>query len=300
MPKQAKSRGGCSGWLIAARPKTLVVSAAPVCVGGALAGADDVFHAGAWLCALACALLLQIGANLVNDYVDGMRGVDTARRIGPVRATQAGLLSPEQVRLGFIIAFAGAALLGLYLAARGGWPFLALGVLAIGSGILYTAGPYPLAEIGLAELFVLFFFGPVAVAGTYTVQAPRFNSQAVVVGLAFGLLAVGLLTANNLRDREQDAQAGKRTLAVRFGDHFARWQYTLAMLLPAFVPLFLFAWAEEKYPFVFLAIVGHALALMPVLTVWRARKPREFVPVLPATAAIIACAGVAWCAGFLL
>ncbi len=286
--------------MIAIRPKTLVVSVVPVCVGGAMASADGVFHRGTWICALACALLLQIGANLVNDYVDGVQGVDTAQRIGPVRATQAGLLTPQQVRLGCMLAFAAAALLGLYLIARGGCPFFVLGALAIASAILYTAGPYPLAEIGLAELFVFFFFGPVAVAGTYTVQALHSNLQTVVVGVAFGSLATGLLTANNLRDREQDAQAGKRTLAVRFGDRFARWQYTLAMLPPALMPAYLFVWTGEKHPFILLAIAANALALVPVRTVWRARKSHDFLPVLGQTAAVVVCVGAALCLGFFL
>ncbi len=228
-------------WFMAIRPRTLPAAAAPVVVGAVMAWHDGVGHAFAAGCALAGALLIQIGTNLANDYFDFQKGADTPERIGPVRVTQAGLIAPATVRNSFILAFALAAAVSLYLVVRGGWPVVAVGVCSIAAGILYTAGRHALGYLGLGDIFVLVFFGPVAVAGTYYVQALRLDPAAVVAGIGPGLLSTAILCVNNLRDIDADRKAGKRTLAVRFGRVFARWEYFLCLLGASLVPLWFMA-----------------------------------------------------------
>ena len=204
----------------AARLKTLPAAAAPVLVGVALAVEAGAFHALAALCALLGALLIQVGTNYANDAEDFVRGADTEARKGPRRATAAGLVSPGQMRVAAAIAFSFAFAAGGYLIIRGGWPILALGLVSIASGVAYTAGRYALAYTGLADLFVLVFFGPVAVGGTFYVQALSLPNWVPVAGLGPGFLATAILLANNVRDVDEDRAADKRTLVVRFGRAF--------------------------------------------------------------------------------
>ncbi|MCK5862144.1 MAG: 1,4-dihydroxy-2-naphthoate polyprenyltransferase [Candidatus Hydrogenedentes bacterium] len=220
----------CGIWIDAARPHTLAAAASPVLIGTALAAGENGFHGVAAIAALLGALLIQIGANYANDYYDYLKGADRSDRIGPQRATQAGLVTPRQMRLATAVALGLAILPGLYLVYRGGWPILLIGVLSLLFAVLYTGGPLPLGYIGAADLFVLVFFGPVAVAGTYYVQTLTLCTVPILAGLATGLISMAILTVNNLRDIEQDRQAGKKTLAVRFGISFARWEYLIAMM----------------------------------------------------------------------
>lgn len=224
-------------WAEAARVRTLPASVAPVLIGMVLAYGDGLGHLPAALAALLGALLIQIGTNYANDYFDWVKGADTAERQGPRRAVQAGLISPRAMRRATILVFGLAVLVGLYLVARGGWPIVVVGVASILCGVFYTGGPFPLGYRGLGDLFVLAFFGPVAVAGTYYVQALALDWRPVMAGLGPGLIAVAILAVNNLRDRETDAKAGKRTLAVRLGVRFTRIQYSTAVVLAALSPL---------------------------------------------------------------
>ena len=223
-------------WLLAVRPKTLGAALAPIMIGTAVAFAEGKGHAGAALAALFGALLIQIGTNFSNDYFDFIKGADTEERLGPMRATQAGLVSPQAMLKNFVLIFGLAVLVGIYLVYRGGWPIVIIGILSIASGILYTGGPMPLGYLGLGDLFVLIFFGPVAVGGTYYVQSLEISEVVILAGFGPGLLATALLAVNNLRDEPTDKKVGKKTLAVRFGPGFARAEYlaafTLALILP--------------------------------------------------------------------
>jgi 1,4-dihydroxy-2-naphthoate octaprenyltransferase len=221
-------------WLSVLRPRTLPAAVVPVGVGTALCKAlGEVVWGRAALCAL-CALLIQIGTNLFNDYADFKRGADTAARLGPARATQRGWLTPAQVKGAAIKVFAAAALAGVYLVAVGGWPVLCIGLCSIAMGFAYTGGPYPLAYNGLGEVFVFLFFGLVAVGGTFYVQALQAPPACFVAGAAVGLLAAAILVVNNLRDLNTDALVAKRTLAVRLGPTATRVQY-VAMLSVAYL-----------------------------------------------------------------
>lgn len=265
-----------SAWLLAARPKTLLASLSPVAMGTAMAMRDGRFHGTAMLAALIGALSIQVGTNFCNDYFDFVQGADTHARKGPTRAVQAGLISPRSMLLATACMFALTSIATAYLYHRAGWPFVLIGALSVICGVLYTAGRYSLAYLGLADPFVFIFFGPVAVAGTYYVQALLVEWPVVLAGCGPGLIAVGLLVVNNLRDVEEDRAAGKRTLAVRFGITFSRWQYTLCISLAALIPLAL--WLSRGEVGVLLA----SLVLIPGLVVANIVWSNEGVRLRPA------------------
>ncbi|HVS31061.1 MAG TPA: 1,4-dihydroxy-2-naphthoate polyprenyltransferase [Thermoanaerobaculia bacterium] len=220
-------------WLLASRPKTLAAAVSPVMIGTALVLRDELpvdWRLAA--CALLGAIFIQIGTNFVNDALDFRKGADTSERLGPLRVTQAGLLSARSVLRGASICFVIAALFGIPLVLRGGWPLLVIGVASIVAAYAYTGGPWPLAYYGLGELFVLVFFGLVAVGGTYYVLTLSYTAAAALCGIAAGSLAIVLLAINNLRDIENDRRAGKRTVAVRIGEGAARVEVAAAALLP--------------------------------------------------------------------
>jgi len=217
-------------WIAAARPKTLAAGVVPVLLGTALV--PRPIHLGIFAATLAGSVLIQIGTNLVNDALDFRKGADTAERLGPLRVTQAGLLSADAVLRGAYVCFVLAALCGIPLIVRAGWPMIAIGVGSIIAAYVYTGGPYPLAYNGLGELFVLIFFGFIAVGGTYYAQALRWPPEALLAGFAAGSLAIVLLAINNLRDLPSDAVSKKRTLAVRFGERFARVEIAFFALVP--------------------------------------------------------------------
>ena len=204
-------------------------------------------HLFSALAALLGALLIQIGTNLSNDYFDFVKGADTEERLGPARATQAGWIRPEIILRSSLLVFAAAVIIGIFLVLRGGWPIVLIGIASVICGILYTGGPYPLAYLGLGEVFVVIFFGPVATLGTYYVQALEFSKEVFIAGLAPGLISTALIVVNNLRDIPTDIKARKRTLAVRFGYRFARIEYTLCILGGLFIPLFLVVMLKDHW-----------------------------------------------------
>ena len=224
-------------WLLAARPKTLPAAVAPVLLGTVMAWEADGFHLWAAVCALGCGLLIQIGTNFCNDYADFVRGADTPERKGPLRVTQAGLISVRAMRMATLVVFALAVVLGSYLIMRGGWVVLAIGLASIAAGVLYTSGRYPLGYLGLGDVLVLIFFGPIAVGGTYYVQALDITTAVVVIGFAPGLLATAILVVNNIRDIDQDRAAGKKTTVVRFGRRFGIGLWVACVVVAALLPL---------------------------------------------------------------
>jgi len=217
-------------WILAVRPKTLPAAAAGVITGTALTLHDGHFRPGPALAALFIALLLQIGSNLANDVYDYERGADAGERHGPMRVTQAQLLTPAQVKSGMWMVFGLSALIGLYLFFEAGWVVILIGLAAIVSAIAYTGGPFPLGYYGLGDLFVFIFFGVTAVAGTYFVQAETVSAAAWWMSLPIGWLIVDILVVNNLRDIEADRAAGKHTLAVRFGERGTRMEYIILLV----------------------------------------------------------------------
>ena len=224
-------------WFWAVRPLTLIASVAPVFIGAAMAFGDGVGHGPSACAALAVVILIQIGTNLSKDYFDFKKGAGSLDRVGPPDAISSGIFSAQQVKWGFIIAFSLAGLVACFLIARAGWPILMIVIISILSGLFYTAGPRPLANLGLGDILVLFFFGPVAVGGTYFVQSFEINPAVVMAGFGPGFLSMGIFAVNNLRDIDSDRRAAKLTAAVRFGQTFACYEYLFCIMAAAAVPV---------------------------------------------------------------
>lgn len=233
-------------WYLAARPWTLPASLAPIIVGSAVAWHEGGFHFLTALMALLTALLLQIAANFANDAIDFKRGTDTEARVGPTRITSAGYVSYEGVMRATAIALGLAVLTGLYLVYRGGWPFLLLGLFAVVAAVAYTGGPFPISYLGLGEIFVFLFFGLIAVTGTAYLQTGEITALSLWASLIPGALIVGILIINNYRDLEGDRIANKRTVAVRIGRTYTRYEYGLMLVITAATPLVFWAvgWLE--------------------------------------------------------
>jgi 1,4-dihydroxy-2-naphthoate polyprenyltransferase len=253
--------GSASAWVLAARPKTLAAAVAPVAVGTACAYADGVLRVAPAVAALLGALLLQVGANFANDVFDYEKGADTAERLGPTRAVQAGLLTPGAVRRGLFVVFAIALGVGIYLTLQGGWVILAIGILSMLSAVAYTGGPYPLGYHGLGDIFVFVFFGLIAVPGSVYVHAKTLPELSFWAAVPVGALATAILVVNNLRDRDTDARAGKRTLAVRFGRSGALFEYYALLALSYLVPVALVVLGKTTTPWVLLPLSTVPLAV---------------------------------------
>lgn len=286
-------------WVLAARPKTLFAAVGPVLLGAGLAGADGAFAPAPFAAALACALLIQIAANFANDYSDYVRGVDTEERTGFTRTAQAGWVRPRQLVAAVAAAFAMATLISVYLVLRGGWPVVAIGVAAMVATVTYTGGPWPFGYHGLGDLFAFVFFGPVAVGGTYYVQALSLPADALLAGAGVGALVTAILVVNNLRDLDTDARAGKRTLAVLLGRRGTKAEYVGLLGLAAAVPpagVVLAAWS----PGALTALAAFSLAPRAVRTVLDPPAPRALNPVLARTALLSAVYAALFAAGVAL
>jgi 1,4-dihydroxy-2-naphthoate polyprenyltransferase len=252
-------------WLMAARPRTLPAAIAPVLVGTAVAVESEgsLPRVGAFVAALLGSIFIQIGTNLANDYSDAKRGADTVDRLGPVRVTSAGLVTPQRVLTATWIAFGVAIACGIYLTAVAGLVILLIGALSIAAGVLYTGGPRPYGYAGLGEVFVFLFFGLVAVNGSYYVQVERLDALPLGLSIAVGFLATAILVVNNVRDLETDRRAGKNTLAVRMGRGNAVMLYRL-LVLGAFVVLLISLLAAEASALPLIAFLSLPMAVKPL------------------------------------
>ncbi len=280
-----------AAWLVAIRPATLPAACSGVVVGLGAARADDApFRPGPAVGCLVVALLLQIVANLANDLSDFRRGADSSDRVGPTRAAAAGLLSPRALEWGIGLTIVAAGLAGGYLALAGGPAVLAVGAAAVVAALAYTGGPWPYGYRGLGEPFVFVFFGLVAVGGTAYLQAGRLEPLAVAAAVPVGALVTAILVVNNQRDIATDRAAGKRTLAVQFGDVFAQAEYAACLLLAAAVPLVLCVSAAVGVsgsrfgPLVLLPLVSFPMALPLWRRVRAGGDPRRLNAVLRGTA----------------
>lgn len=229
--------GSARAWLLACRPATLTVAVVPVVIGTVIAWKLGGLRVGPALAALVGALLIQIGTNLANDVFDFEKGADAGDRLGPVRAAQAGLLTPGQMRAGMMVSFGLAVIAGLYLASVGGAAIVVVGIASVASGIAYTGGPWPLGYNGLGDLFVLVFFGFVAVCCTAFVQLGAVPPLSIAAAIPIGAIATAVLVVNNVRDHKNDERAGKRTLVVRFGRKFGIIEYRVLLALAYATPV---------------------------------------------------------------
>lgn len=233
-PISQNSPSALEKWFLAARPKTWIACMSPVLIGASMA---PNISWPLFFLTLCFALLIQIGTNFANDYFDFVKGADTEERLGPKRAVQQGWISPSSMKKGFCIAFAIAFVVAIPLMAIAGLWSLPIAILAIGFGLLYTGGPKPLGYLGLGEVLVFFFFGPIAVCGTYFLQTGTLHENVLLASIAPGLFSCALLIANNLRDEKTDRKAHKKTLVVRFGSLFGKLEYAFTIFLPFFIPL---------------------------------------------------------------
>lgn len=237
-------------WLLAVRPRTLLISVAPIVLSQFLAwqvldhSHGETINASArtfsWLLAflcLSCALLLQVAVNLANDYFDHRSGVDTDNRLGPARVTQQGLLGPERVKSGFIVSLILGVVAGLAVMALGGTQLFWLGLLCVFGVLTYTSGPYPLAYNALGELVVFLVFGPVAIMGGYFAQTQALDMQLWLPACHTGLLAAAIMLTNNVRDDIGDRKAGKRTIVFYLGVPLSRLLYQIVVLVAALCAL---------------------------------------------------------------
>lgn len=258
------SASTAAAWFQGIRPRTLTAALVPVMVATALAfmlsGPAGLPHPELSFFALLSAAFIQIGTNLFNDALDFKKGADTENRIGPKRVTQSGLLSYRAVWWGGFACFLISALLAIPLILAAGQVIVVIGLFSLVAGYLYTGGPYPLAYLGLGDLFVLIFFGWVAVLGMMAIHGSDTGFPAWIAGTQVGLLGVVLIAINNFRDHQGDRLAGKSTLAVRFGPRFARAEIVSATWVPFFLGYF---WFHSGFT------AAAALPLLALPLAWR-------------------------------
>lgn len=218
-------------WWHIARPGTLSAGVSPVLVGLLTVGRRGIFYPWIAVLTLLAAVSIQVLTNFINDYYDYRRGADGAGRLGPRRAISMGDVSPAAMLVAIGIAGGIAVLCGLVLVVHGGWPIFLIGVFSLFFGWLYTATRFSLSYLGIADIFVLLFFGPVASVGTAYLQSGVFSEEAFWLGCVCGLISTAVLVVNNVRDFECDRRVGKRTLTVRFGKFFGESEYLFVFLL---------------------------------------------------------------------
>ena len=270
-------------WLIAIRIKTLPAAISPVILGTALAFHDGNSNSFILFMTLLAAVLIQIGANFANDVYDFQKGTDRDDRLGPKRATQSGLITPEKMKQAMWRIFALAIFVGFYLAWVGGWPIVFIGLASIAAGIAYTGGPYPLGYHGWGDAFVFIFFGPIAVGGTYWVQAGVFSNDAVLAGVGIGALTTMILVANNMRDVDNDKVTGKNTLVVRMGLNFSRVEYVVLLILGLMTPIV----GVVRFEWPVSSLLSHLtllFAFSPMRVIMHSSDPRVLMSALPSTA----------------
>ncbi|MEY2989784.1 MAG: hypothetical protein RLZZ163_700 [Actinomycetota bacterium] len=283
-----------SHWVAGARPRTLPAAVAPVLVGTALAGAG-------WLpvralLALVVSVSLQVGVNYANDYSDGIRGTDRTR-VGPVRLVGQGLAPARRVRGAAILAFAVAAVAGVWLVAMSGhWWLLGVGAASIAAAWLYTGGPRPYGYIGLGEIFVFIFFGLVPVLGTLYVQTSSIDVTAVLAAVGVRALACAILVTNNLRDIPTDSAAGKRTIAVRLGDRRTRTLF-VTLIATAYAVVVVMGSIQ---PWILLGLVSAPWAIGPVRIVRGGAVGPDLIPALVKTGRLVIAYAVALTVGLLI
>jgi 1,4-dihydroxy-2-naphthoate octaprenyltransferase len=285
-------------WWLAARPATLAASVSPVLAGTAIAVRDQHVRTLPGLGALFVAIAMQIGVNYANDYADFVRGADTPKRVGPLRAAASGVVKPTHVRTAAIAAFGVAAASGLAVSVATDWRLILIGALAVAAGWLYTGGPRPYGYMGLGEVFVFCFFGLFATAGTVYVNELRVPPAAWAAGCATGALACAILAINNLRDIDTDAGANKRTLAVRIGRGRTRALVGACFATALIAPLVASAagWAPR---FAALPVVTVSM-MVGVLGATASREPPVLIGALKRAAVIEVWWALLWAVGVLL
>ena len=285
-------------WLIPSRPRTLLAAFVPVMVGSAVAFNEGKLNIIFSLAALICSVLIQVGTNFTNDLYDFLKGSDTTKRKGPRRVLASGLISINEMKAAIVITFLTAFLLGLFLVYHGGTVILVIGILSIIAGLAYTAGPFPLAYNGLGDIFVFMFFGIIGTVGTYYLHTKDLSLISFISSIPVGALVTNILVVNNYRDIEEDKTAGKKTLAVKLGKNFTRYQFTFLIVLSFLIPLVLFIFFNSTIwiflPYLTLPIAYKVISMIYTLDGIQLNKTLEL------TAQLSAIYGLLFSAGFIL
>ena len=275
-------------WLSATRPKTLFAALSPVVIGVAIASGMDVLHPVSAVLALLSAILIQVGTNFFNDYADFTSGTDSDERKGLVRGVLAGDISPDSMKRAAIFSFVLAVVAGGYLMYRGGWPIVLIGASSITFGFMYTSGEYSLSRLGIADFFVFVFFGPVAVAGTYYVQALSWPTMVWFAGIAPGVMSVAILLVNNIRDIDEDRAAGKKTIVVRFGRSFGIQAYIACLVVATLTaPFIVFMYGAPFMTMTASVVFLGAIRNVQTLQQTPVEQSEQLNPVLASTARLL-------------
>jgi len=287
-----------NSWLIASRPRTLLAAFVPVMVGSAVAFNEGKLNIIFSLAALICSVLIQVGTNFTNDLYDYLKGSDTVKRKGPRRVLASGLISANEIKTAILITFLTAFLIGLYLVYHGGIVILVIGVVSILAGMAYTAGHYPLAYNALGDLFVFMFFGIVGTVGTYYLHTKELSLISFISSIPVGALVTNILVVNNYRDADEDKLSGKKTLAVKFGKNFSRYQFIFLIFISFLIPLLLFLFFGASI-FIFLPYLTLPIAYK-VITMIYTLDGTQLNQTLELTAKLSAIYGLLFSAGFVL
>lgn len=282
--------------IIASRPKTLIASLSPMCMGTAMALSEHKFSFWVFLLTFLTGLGIQISTNFANDLFDFLKGADTSERKGPIRVTQSGLMSISQVKLATFCIMGATALCGTLLILRGGMIIGLLVALALLLAVGYTTGPFPLAYLGIAEIFILIFFGPIATGFTHYLQTLSFSGKAFLAGISPGLISCSLLVVNNLRDIAEDKTAKKKTLVARFGTRFGKMEYAAALIIACTLPLFL----VQRHQTLLLTLICFAPASILIQSVWKNENPYAYNPLLGKTGKLLTLFTFIFSLGYLL
>lgn len=271
----------------AARLRTLPLSISGIIVGSFLAFADGFFDWKICVLALLTTIGFQVISNFANDYGDGIKGTDNLDRVGPQRALQSGEISPKQmlrvIKITSMITFL-IALLLLYVSFGKDHiiyflVFLVLGIASIIAAIKYTVGSKAYGYSGFGDVFVFLFFGLLSVAGSYFLYTKILDFTVFFPAISVGLLSVGVLNLNNLRDRESDVKANKRTLVVKIGEEFGKY-YHYYLLIASFLFAFLYVLVHYRTPFQFLFVVAFIPIFKHLYTVYKTENVKELDPEL--------------------
>ncbi len=281
--KAAAGPSALKAYFLASRPRTWPASICPVLIGTAMAPKIDL---PIFFLTLFFSLFIQIGTNYANDYFDFIKGTDNNLRKGPKRASQQGWIAPSSMLIASLLLFACAFLFAIPLMLIAGLWSLPVALLCIAFGILYTGGPKPLGYLGLGEILVFPFFGPIAVCGTYFLQTLSFSPQVLLASLAPGFISCSILIANNLRDEENDRAAKKKTLIVRLGRLFGSWEYTVSILAAALIPLALIYFYSAPVNLIATSFLFFA-AIPSIKKAFLFQDPLELIPVLKNSAVLL-------------
>ena len=286
-------------WLLAFRIKTLTAAIVPVLVASCLVNAEKLnFSWSVVVYTLLSSLFIQIGTNLFNDAIDFKKGADTDTRLGPSRMTQTGEISSKNVMLGGVACFILAIVCAIPLVVQGGLPIVYIGLASLFFGYTYTGGPFPLAYKGLGDLFVVLFFGVVAVMGVYYLHTSTWSFSSFVAGLQIGFLATVLIVINNLRDMEQDKLVNKKTMAVRFGEKFSRHEIVF-LIMASFILVFYWVHTFQTFKVAFPLLI-FPLAMKLILGIFKNRPGEIYNNFLQKAALLHLLFGLLLSIGFVL